>query len=233
VLTLTLDASSATSQALVSRNGELLAAVAGAGRPLEQLHPAIAAALAQAGVELGALERVAVVVGPGSWTGLHVAVTTAKTLAQVHELPLVPISLLDALARSITAHEGTVAALVDARRGVVYAATYAAAAGSVSALAAPERCELEELAGRLAGGAGGAEPLLLVGDGAVAYAERWTELLPAAVVAPWRLPHPQALAALGGDPRAEALSGPARFALEPMYLSEEGVGLTPYALPRC
>jgi tRNA threonylcarbamoyladenosine biosynthesis protein TsaB len=251
VLTLVLDASAATSQALLSRDGELIAAVAVAGRPLERLHPAIAAVAEQAGVEVGALERVAVVVGPGSWTGLHVAVTTAKTLAQVHDLPLVPISQLDALAWSGATHRGTIAALVDARRGVVYAATYAASGGggspalptadgpldaaagegAPSPINAPERCTVEQLAERLAGGE---EPLLLVGDGAVAYAEQLTRLLPAAtLLAPWRLPHPEVLARLGGDPRAEALTGAARFALEPLYLSEDGVGLTPYALPRC
>jgi tRNA threonylcarbamoyladenosine biosynthesis protein TsaB len=233
VLTLVLDASAATSQALLSRDGELVACVAAAGRPLERLHPAIAAVAEQAGVELGALERVAVVVGPGSWTGLHVAVTTAKTLAQVHALPLVPISQLDALAWSGATHRGTIAALVDARRGVVYAATYAASGGgerAPSPTGAAERSTVEELAERLAGSE---EPLLLVGDGAVAYAEQLARLLPAATLAPWRVPRPEVLARLGGDPRAAALTGAARFALEPLYLSEDGVGLTPYALPRC
>jgi tRNA threonylcarbamoyladenosine biosynthesis protein TsaB len=230
MLTLVLDSSSATAQALLSRDGELIAAVEAAGRPLERLHEAVAAVARQAGVELGELERVAVVVGPGSWTGLHVALTTAKTLAQVHELPLVPISMLDALAWSSASHRGTIAALVDARREVVYAATYAAAGGAVTAAGAPERCSVDQLANRLAGCE---QPLLLVGDGAVNHAGRLRALLPAAAVAPYRLPHPEVLARLGGAPGTEGLVGAARFALEPLYLSDDDVGLTPYTPPRC
>jgi tRNA threonylcarbamoyladenosine biosynthesis protein TsaB len=230
VLTLVVDASAATSQALLSRDGQLVAEVAAAGRPLEQLHAATDAVARQAGIALCELDRVAVVVGPGSWTGLHVALTTAKTLAQVHDLPLVPLSMLDALAWSSMPARGTIAALVDARRGVVYAGTYTAADGAPLASAPAERFELDALAARLAGID---DPLLLVGDGAVSYAAQLAQTLPAATLAPYRLPRPEVLARLGGDPAADEVVGPARFALEPLYLSEDGVGLTPYVLPRC
>jgi tRNA threonylcarbamoyladenosine biosynthesis protein TsaB len=67
------------------------------------------------------VERLCVGVGPGGFTGLRLGISTARALAQALDLPVVPISSLDALAAP---HSGTVAALIDARRGEVFAAVY-------------------------------------------------------------------------------------------------------------
>jgi len=67
------------------------------------------------------VERLCVGVGPGGFTGLRLGISTARALAQALDLPVVPISSLDALAAP---HSGTVAALIDARSGEVFAAVY-------------------------------------------------------------------------------------------------------------
>jgi tRNA threonylcarbamoyladenosine biosynthesis protein TsaB len=68
-----------------------------------------------------AVERLCVGVGPGGFTGLRLGIATARALAQALDLPVVPVSSLDALAAG---HTGAVAALIDARRGEVFAAVY-------------------------------------------------------------------------------------------------------------
>ena len=69
------------------------------------------------------LDRIVVAQGPGSYTGLRVAVATAKTLAYALKIDLVGVSSLYALAASCPA-DGLVVPLIDARRNHVYAGFY-------------------------------------------------------------------------------------------------------------
>jgi tRNA threonylcarbamoyladenosine biosynthesis protein TsaB len=90
--------------------------------------------LARAGVRWSAVERIAVGVGPGTFTGLRVGVATARGLAQSLSAELVAVSSLQALAVAALASEDAPAAalaVIDARRGEVFAGAYAWAHGGV------------------------------------------------------------------------------------------------------
>jgi tRNA threonylcarbamoyladenosine biosynthesis protein TsaB len=78
-------------------------------------------AVAEAGGGFAALDRIGVTVGPGSFTGLRVGLAFAQGLGAALDRPVVGVSALAGLAASVTG-EGPVAALIDARRGQVYAA---------------------------------------------------------------------------------------------------------------
>lgn len=94
-------------------------------RHAEQLIPAVQYLLAESGVTLGALDAIALSVGPGAFTGLRVGITTAKVLAQVCGLALVPVPSLDLVAHPLLAvGDGDVIAALDARRHEVYWARY-------------------------------------------------------------------------------------------------------------
>jgi tRNA threonylcarbamoyladenosine biosynthesis protein TsaB len=105
-----------------------------------------------------AVERLCVGVGPGGFTGLRLGIATARALSQALDLPLVPVSSLDALAAP---HSGTVTALIDARRGEVFAAVYEDGQRTREPVAIdPDTLAQELVPGTLA-----------VGDGAVRFRE--------------------------------------------------------------
>jgi tRNA threonylcarbamoyladenosine biosynthesis protein TsaB len=116
-------------------------------------------ALQQSGVGWADLDRIAVGVGPGGFTGLRIGIATARALAQAHGLPLVPVSSLAALAANAN---GLVAAVLDARRGEVFAAVY----DSGRELVAPAALAPAALAARLEQLD---RPVRALGDGAVRF----------------------------------------------------------------
>jgi tRNA threonylcarbamoyladenosine biosynthesis protein TsaB len=130
--------------------------------------------LREAGVAWDDVSRLAVGVGPGGFTGLRIGVSTARALAQARGLEVVPVSSLEALAAGAASSQ-PVAAVIDARRGEVFAAVFAP---DHSPLLGPAALAPSDLAERLAGLP---ETLLAVGDGAVRFAE---ELASAGAVVP-------------------------------------------------
>jgi tRNA threonylcarbamoyladenosine biosynthesis protein TsaB len=127
-------------------------------RHAQTLQPLLEQALSRAGAGWDDVERLCVGVGPGGFTGLRLGVATARALAQALDLPVVPVSSLDALAKAVE-HDGPVAALIDARRGEVFAAVYERGERVME----PTAIAPDALAGRLAPGT------LAVGDGAVRF----------------------------------------------------------------
>jgi tRNA threonylcarbamoyladenosine biosynthesis protein TsaB len=126
-------------------------------RHAEKLLPLVEEALHEAGVAWADVDTLAVGVGPGGFTGLRLGVSTARALAQGRGLPVVPISSLEALAEPIDAP--IVAAVIDARRGEVFAAAWDRGA-AILRPAALNPAQLELPAGTVA-----------VGDGAVRFRE--------------------------------------------------------------
>ncbi|MGE5554029.1 MAG: tRNA (adenosine(37)-N6)-threonylcarbamoyltransferase complex dimerization subunit type 1 TsaB [Betaproteobacteria bacterium] len=90
----------------------------------ERLLPAVAQVLAGAGRSPADLDAVAVTTGPGSFTGLRIALATAKGLACALNRPAVGISTLEAMAYGVAGWADFVCPLLDARRGEAYAAVY-------------------------------------------------------------------------------------------------------------
>jgi tRNA threonylcarbamoyladenosine biosynthesis protein TsaB len=79
-------------------------------------------ALTLAGLGWDDVDRIAVGVGPGSFTGLRIGIATARALAQGRGLPVVGVSTLQALA--LGADGPLVLAVLDARRGEAFAAAW-------------------------------------------------------------------------------------------------------------
>lgn len=109
------------------------------------------------------LDRVVVGVGPGSYTGLRVAVATAKTLAWTLKAELAGVSTMDAVAENAPGDAEEVAVALDAKRGEVYGALYRRVSGGLERKT-PCLVEAPEVfAEKLDRGT------CLVGDGALLY----------------------------------------------------------------
>lgn len=95
-----------------------------AARTAQALVPAIHGLLQSAGVNPTQLVAVAVASGPGSFTGLRIGVTAAKTLAYATGAKLVGVNTLDLLAHQAAGSDRDIWAVVDAQRGDLFAARY-------------------------------------------------------------------------------------------------------------
>lgn len=136
-----------------------------------KLMPMAAGLLAQAGLGWEDLDRIAVGVGPGTFTGLRIGVATARAVARARAIPLTGVSTLQSLAMNAQALAqpfGTVLAVLDARRREVFVAGWAPdeveepAAEVVSErVLAPHA--LPDLTAALP------KPILAIGDGALAF----------------------------------------------------------------
>ncbi|RYY80599.1 MAG: tRNA (adenosine(37)-N6)-threonylcarbamoyltransferase complex dimerization subunit type 1 TsaB [Moraxellaceae bacterium] len=88
--------------------------------------PMIDAVLAEQGLNVASLQAIAFSRGPGSFSGVRINAAVAQALAWAHDLPVVPVSTLQAVAQAAyRQHQLTqVVAVLDARMNEVYAAAY-------------------------------------------------------------------------------------------------------------
>ena len=140
------------------------------------------------------LDRIAVAQGPGSYTGLRIAVATAKTLAHTLKIELVGVSSLQALIPEQV--EGLVIPVMDARRNNVYAGFYQ----SGQAVRPEAHLPLTEVL-EMAGAAN--QPVTFVGEIAV-FVEQIKVALPLAAIQP-TLPDAAALGRIGLDLPAQSI----------------------------
>jgi tRNA threonylcarbamoyladenosine biosynthesis protein TsaB len=130
-----------------------------------RLMPAIEELFGQLDIRPNQLEGIAVAQGPGSYTGIRIGVTTAKTLAWSLNLPLLGISSLQVIAQNRLDFQGKIIPLFDARRGQAYRGIYSYDAQHQIAVALEDdRLQLiADFLGELNETEG---PLLFIGEGA-------------------------------------------------------------------
>lgn len=192
----------------------------------EALIPLIDRVMGRVEGGFSALNRVAVTVGPGSFTGLRVGIAAARAIALAWSIPAVGVSTLAALAAPLIldAIPGTVVVAVDARHGHVFFAAFHAD-GAI--FVPPRFASKEDAIGQVGEG-----PLRLAGSGAPILAiEAWQRGLGAEIVGDRIVPDISFVARLGllADPR----SAPPR----PLYLKapdakpQVTAGVVPAAAP--
>ena len=130
----------------------------------EALLPLVERVMARVEGGFESLDRVAVTVGPGSYTGLRVGLSAARAIGLAAKIPVVGVTTLSALLAPQLAlqTEGLVVAAIDARHGAVYLQAISASAGVA---VPPVRLSVEEALERIAG-----DQITLVGSGAQALA---------------------------------------------------------------
>jgi tRNA threonylcarbamoyladenosine biosynthesis protein TsaB len=167
----------------------------------ERLLPAIDRMLRDAGVGLGELSGIAVSIGPGSFTGLRIGLSTVKGLAYSTGLPVVGVPTLEALAWVLPFGRGQVCPVLDARKQEVYAALFRHERGALVRVMEDTALAPEALCAKIR------RPTLFLGDALAVHLELFRRLLGDRLIVPpppHRGPRPACVAELG---RARLLRG--------------------------
>ena len=107
--------------------------------------PAIEEIFKKVGINPAEIDAIAVSEGPGSYTGVRIGVTIAKTLAWTLEKPLIGVSSLKVIAANGLFFDGLICPIVDARRSNVYSGAYRYADGELLSVIEDGHYALEEL----------------------------------------------------------------------------------------
>jgi len=215
---LALDAALAACSAAVWRGGAVAAGcreTPGRGHA-ERLIPMVEKVMAEAGVAYGALDALAVTVGPGTFTGVRIGLAAARGLALALGRPLVGVTTFAAIAAAVRP-DGPFAVVLGAGREHLYVQTFDATGAAASGPALAARADAASV---LAAG------LRLAGDAAEALAAEhpgraWRPVAPA-------LPDAGVLAGLVAAGRAAGAPWP-EGPPAPLYLRPPDARLPPGA----
>jgi tRNA threonylcarbamoyl adenosine modification protein YeaZ len=178
----------------------------------EAIMPLIERVMSKVEGGFSSIDRVAIAVGPGSFTGIRIGLAAGQAIALACKAEVVGVSTLAALAAPLILeeHEGVVAAAIDARHGKVYVAAFGP---DGRALLTPRRDGAHEALRALGDG-----PLLLIGSGAELLAKEARAYgVPVTIVSEQASPDIAYIARLGLAARPE--NAPAK----PLYLKEPDV----------
>ena len=100
----------------------------------EIILPLVASVFAKARASLSDLDGIAVSIGPGSFTGLRIGLSTVKGLAYGGQLPVAGVSTLLAIAARVCAFDGLICSMLDARKNEAYASFFRPMGGYLTRL---------------------------------------------------------------------------------------------------
>ncbi len=138
----------------------------------ERLMPLVDQCFRLAGWQPGDLDAIAVVAGPGSFTGVRIGVATAKGMAEALGKAVIAVNTLEVLAAGFPGYAGVIAPILDARRDQVYCALYD---GNQNELLAPTPLALDGLLAHPA--VAGAQAIMFCGDGVAPHKAAIAEAL--------------------------------------------------------
>jgi tRNA threonylcarbamoyladenosine biosynthesis protein TsaB len=160
----------------------------------ERLMTAVDNTLQQSELSLNDIDVFAVAIGPGSFTGLRIGLSTAKGLSYSTGKPLVTVPTLDAFAWNFSYSMHPVCLMLDARRSEVYAAVYRWEENGFRTVLEAISVRPEKLLDKLE------EKILFAGEGALLYKKRITDIMKDRAVfagADKMVPSPANVAVLG------------------------------------
>lgn len=179
----------------------------------QSMLPMVEEAYTRTGLAVCNTDYFAAVVGPGSFTGVRIGVSTVKGLAHAAGKPCLGVDALESMALGVQPFPGVICPMQDARAGQVYGAAFQG--GTMERLLADAPIKLEEF---LEKAAAFGQPMLFLGDGMPVHQERIAALLgEKARFAPahLRFLRPAAAALLAWEKREAAGS---YLDLQPLYL---------------
>lgn len=174
MIILGLDTSTTTASVALVEDGKLIAEQIhnpkcgqSRGNHAEILLPLIQSVLSRGRISLNDVAGIALSIGPGSFTGLRIALATVKGLVYGWRVPVVGVSTLLANAARVRDYHGVVCALMDARKREVYTALYERRGATLLPLADERVCSISSVIEGLRN-VGAVDPVI-IGDGARVY----------------------------------------------------------------
>jgi tRNA threonylcarbamoyladenosine biosynthesis protein TsaB len=170
-----VDTATPTASVALIEDGELAAeeiyppsATAKSANHAEIILPLVDAVLSRRGITLSELSGLALSIGPGSFTGLRIGLSTIQGLAYGSAIPVVGVSTLLANASRASEWEGLICSLLDARKKEVYASLFRKSGSKLNRLTedfvAPAQSMIEAVQR-----VGASAACLFVGDGCKVY----------------------------------------------------------------
>jgi len=143
-------------------------------RHSSQLIPIIDTMFKHSGLVLQNIDGIAVSIGPGSFTGLRIAVATAKALSLATGIPVVGVPTLDAIVHNYIGINGYIAPILDARKNRVYSAFYSSKNGCIKRISDYILTDIESLLRSIK------HKIMFIGDGVNLYKSYIKEKAPIA-----------------------------------------------------
>lgn len=182
----------------------------------ETLMPMIDAALSYLGIQSDTIDLFATAIGPGSFTGIRIGIAVIQALAHATGKKVIGVNTLDGLAANAPGHS-CVCALIDARHCQAYAALYDTSTG-IETLVQPMATSIEVLKSIITK----EEPILFVGDAALAYKQELMNMFGDEAIIPPAHIMQQRAASIGYAAQLKAERGEMLdpFKLIPLYLKK-------------
>ncbi|HWI54224.1 MAG TPA: tRNA (adenosine(37)-N6)-threonylcarbamoyltransferase complex dimerization subunit type 1 TsaB, partial [Desulfobacteria bacterium] len=191
----------------------------------QNIIPMIQQVMDDSGITPKDLNGIAVTGGPGSFTGLRIGMSVAKTMALVLNIPVAAISTLEALAWNLYRTEGLICPVLDAKKSEVYTCIYSSAGLGLAELIKPAALGIDALIEEVSRFDG---PVTFLGDAVPVYGEIIREKLGQRALFASKIngfPRASAAAELGLARITESNFDDVTF-LQPVYLRKSEAELT-------
>lgn len=169
-----------------------------------RLMPAVDQLMQEVGMKPEDLDKIVVAKGPGSYTGVRIALSSAKSMAWALDIPIVGVSSLEVLAYQGRLFSGYICPFFDARRGLVYSGVYQWQQNQLKLVYEEENMLMSDLLEKLQKGE---EPVLFLSPDVSLHEEKIREMLKDRAVipeGPFHLASPGHLGLAGRSKEAES-----------------------------
>jgi tRNA threonylcarbamoyladenosine biosynthesis protein TsaB len=214
MLTLALDTATGVCTVGLVRDGHVLAEydISVGLTHSEGLMPQLDQMFVRTGIKKEEIDRIAVSIGPGSFTGLRIGLAAAEAMAYAWQCGICGVNTLEAMAWNIPVEGVVLAPVLDAQKGNYYTAFYEWVNGELKEVQPVEMADAEMLTEQLKAYA---KPVLLMGE----CEKLLKHPLPAGIsFAPEQVRLPKASSVALAAEGMEALTGDGVFSLRPYYI---------------
>ena len=214
MLTLALDTATGVCTVGLVRDGKVLAEydISVGLTHSEGLMPQLDQMFSRTGIKKEEIDRIAVSIGPGSFTGLRIGLAAAEAMAYAWQCGICGVNTLEAMAYNIPVAGVVLAPVLDAQKGNFYTASYEWAGGELRKVRPVEMSDAETLLRQLQACG---KPVLLMGE----CEKLHKRPLPAGIsVAPEQVRLPKASSVALAAEGMEPLTGEDIFTLRPYYI---------------